>query len=181
MTETLLAALAEVGSYESQEAESRLTALLSGSTDEQDDLIYESFRSMAFGRSRATWPLIARLTATYVVKKGSKLDTAFRRLAWLLERCEDEDVIFLRAAATASLRLLALPGNERQTGIEWSPRGGGGLSVRANNRSESVKGKGSGGQIVNLLVDARLASTGQDGEGRIHRTVLKSLDRVLRT
>lgn len=185
MLDGLLAAVAEAGNYDASESEGRLNMLLSDCTEEQEELIYESFRAMAFGKSRDAWPIICRLTAHYVVKKGGKPDKSFKRLARFLERCEDMDLKLLREALAASTRLLSeadpsLPPKH----VSWQPVGGG-LSLSAHSmttRSARVTAGGDHGrQLVNLLVDSRIASTGQHGELLVTRVSVASLTRLFRT
>jgi len=97
----LIEGLATAGDLPPDEAAQRIGDLLAGSSDREDDLLYAAFRSMAYARSDAAWPYIARLTAEYL-HHGQAADSFFKRASWLLERCEDEDVKLLVEAMQVS-------------------------------------------------------------------------------
>jgi hypothetical protein len=114
MTEVLDDAIRDAdGSDGSQGME----AYVAGSGPDQEDLLYDTFRSMAFGRSRAAWPYIARMTADYLVNRGGRPDTFFKRTAWLLEQCEDEDIVVLGEIVSATVSVLADMADHRVAGV----------------------------------------------------------------
>lgn len=149
MLDGLLNAVADVGHYDHQEAENRLAALLVDCTQDQEDLVYDTFRAMAFGRSREAWRYILRLTAEYIVERQGKPDDFFRRTAWLLERCEADDIDSLRSALGQSRERIAT-GKELlgeiykggMAGIAWRPskEENSGIQVQSVHNGLSVGG-----------------------------------------
>lgn len=109
-----------------------LESYLQEAREDQEDLLYETFRSMAFSKSRAAWPYIARMTADYLKNRGGKPDTFFKRMAWLLERCEDEDVHFIARALVLTRECVnEATGEAEDPVVEWTHGGGGALTVSA--------------------------------------------------
>lgn len=140
------------------------------------DTLYEAFRSFAFTRTEAAWPYIGRLTADYVAHRR-RIDTLFRRAAWLLERCEEEDVVMLVQATTFTRDLLAQAADPEVLGVVWcgqeyaDPLGIDyqhrpyGLSVNAAVKpgldavgvARLVPGESRGTDVLRLVQDARFA------------------------
>lgn len=98
----LIAAVANLKGYDSREAESRFTALLADCSPEVEGLLYDTHRAIFLGRSKEAWPLLLRLTADRIANHEGKSDEFSRRVAWLLERSEDADVVLLREALRVS-------------------------------------------------------------------------------
>lgn len=73
------------------QAEAEVARMLHEGTAEQDEALYQMFRSMAFSRSPAAWPYIARMTAEYI-NEQRPADEFFRRLGLFLERAAEPDV-----------------------------------------------------------------------------------------
>lgn len=172
MLDELVARFAELNGYDDRMADEGLHRLLTDSTQEQEDLIYESFKSMAFGKSRWAWPYMARLTADYLVHRDGTSDSFFKRAAWLLERCESEDIAFLKGAFSVTRgSLVAFRGEYGDVasafeGYEWVPNPGQLLVVSLSpqdeerspmQRFEHDLGIDRNEDVVALLLESRLA------------------------
>lgn len=77
------------------DAEDEVRRMLHDGTAEEDEALHQMFRSMAFSRSPAAWPYIARMTAEYV-NDGRPVDEFFRRLGVFLERAAQPDIKWCR-------------------------------------------------------------------------------------
>lgn len=86
---------AAVGRMPPEEAEIEVRRLLTEGAPEADDQLHEAFRKINAASSGASWPYIARMTATYL-QEGRPSDNFFRRCGWLLERCVPTDIEFLQ-------------------------------------------------------------------------------------
>ncbi|MES2643877.1 MAG: hypothetical protein V4850_30595 [Myxococcota bacterium] len=168
---SLVAALGGLKGLPPDEAARELDELLTTSEPgvrDPHEALYETFRSFAFTRSEAAWPFIARMTAEYV-ERGCKVDSHFRRTAWLLERCDAEDVDLLVAALTecrgrideapegfhllaAGDRLKVKPEHQRVTFDD------GGMYLEAGHQRVATPSVARG--LLVLLRDSRLALPG---------------------
>lgn len=117
--EGLLAEVAALGGYDAAEAESRFVALLADCDGAHEDLIYDMHRAVCLGRSRAAWPYVFRLAADRIVNHGGVADHFSRRLAWLLERCEDGDIAVYRQAVASSRAPVAAARSLGESGVRW--------------------------------------------------------------
>ncbi len=115
----LLAAVAALGGYDADEAESRFVALLEDCDGAQEELIYDMHRAVCLGRSRAAWPYVFRLAADRIVNHGGVADLFSRRLAWLLERCEDGDIVVYRQAVASSRASVTPARAAGPGGVRW--------------------------------------------------------------
>jgi hypothetical protein len=119
-------AIADLGNYDRAEAESRFIVIMATATQEQKDLIFESFRAIVFSRSEAARRYICLVTAECIVHCQGKPDTFFKRAAWLLERCEEGDVLVLEEACRDTVvALRGPPSGEVPLSVLWEFYGGG--------------------------------------------------------
>ncbi len=137
----LVESLVELEGLAEPEASQRLEhILLAGEpgTGDPHEALYQSFRSFAFTRTEAAWPYIARLTADYLVE-NAPIDSFFRRMAWLLERCEDHDVEVLRVAARTTAEKLSRGVSFPNALVTWSCTPGAvDMHVEVINASDGV-------------------------------------------
>lgn len=118
----LIAALAELEALTPEAAGVKLDALLTTAVEgvrDPHEVVYETFRHFAFTRAEAAWPYIATMTAEYLAAKRP-VDKFFRRMGWLLERCEAEDIEVLRAAARATAEELSKPRDFTHRLVTWN-------------------------------------------------------------
>lgn len=101
------------------------------------DRIYDTFRHTANVRSEAAFPYIAMLTAPYAVG-GKPPDEFFRRVAWLLERCEDEDIPVLRQAAHDTNSKVQRRENAANATVTWDFGKGPTVVVEFINAGEPI-------------------------------------------
>lgn len=190
MRDGLLEAVTELGNYEGEEAEHRLDVLLAECTPDQEELVYQSFKAMAFGKSSAAWPYILRITADRLVNHGGAPDTFFRRAAWMLERCEEDDLPMIEAACRASAEFLALAEHVSALGVVWCTADGGrGLTINA------TKGPGldaavptrvvapdgfRGADVIGLVQEARFARLTNHERAFISRKYVDKLSTLFR-
>lgn len=99
--EVLVDEWAAVGRMTPEEAEPEVRRLLTEGDPNADDQLHEAFRRMNSSTSGASWPYIARMTATYL-QEGRATDAFFRRCGWLLERCGNSDIGILADLAEDS-------------------------------------------------------------------------------
>ncbi|MBK7759565.1 MAG: hypothetical protein IPI35_24840 [Deltaproteobacteria bacterium] len=128
---SLVDALCRLKGCPPEEAAAQLDEILTSGQPWVGDphkVLYETFRSFAFTRTQAAWPYISQMTAEYIEQRKT-VDTFFRRMGWLLERCEDEDVALLREAFVWSGDVIAGKRKEvtfdrqHHSGITWSQSG----------------------------------------------------------
>ncbi len=163
-TSGLLEAVAESGTYDAKEADARLTMVLSSTKPEVQDMAYAQGIALLTSRTRAAWPYILRVTAECIVHRGGVPDAFFTRALWLLERCEDGDIEFLRAALSRSEAVLRSLSSPSQAGIEWSYQGHQGVRITINPEPDPpfepsyVEGDQGrlGADVVELLGESRL-------------------------
>lgn len=137
----LIESLATAGDLPPDEAATRIQGLLAGGSDREDDLLYAAFRSMAYSRSDAAWPYIARLAAGYL-HHGQPADSFFKRVSWLLERAEEPDMAILREAVDHTHHVLTFAQEGLKDrpdlalqGVAWrysQPAGGRPLKMKIN-------------------------------------------------
>ena len=165
----LVASLVELDPLpEAAQSERLERILLAGEpgTGDPHQALYEAFRSFAFTRTEAAWPYIALMTADYV-HHNRPVDKFFRRMGWLLERCEEEDIEVLRAAARATSAKLSEPPDFPNLLVTWKcVTTSAEMEVDVVNADEgvgsSLMGNGGAGDtaadaVRALLAESRLA------------------------
>lgn len=159
----LLAEVAGLDGYDQAECEKRfIAAIMDCERQGLGDLLYDHHRAIYFGKSRAAWPYVVKLTADHIKNKGGQPDNYSRRMARLLERCEEEDLEVLKVAARCTLGMLSkFPASDGQ--YSWTDHSTGALNIGPWKETGSVKRqevKTAGllhtADIINLVDDARL-------------------------
>lgn len=164
----LVDALAELDGLPRDEAAKKLDDLLtSGEPGVRDphEVLYETFRSLAFTRTEAAWPYIAKLTASYLpgtYREQKPVDDYFRRMGRLLERCEQRDIVALRKVAEATLTQASAANAPKAGNYAWVDRGNGIMEVGFQSAPApasvpvTLATLYDGGDLINLVEDARL-------------------------
>lgn len=143
------------------EAEAEVRRLMTVGDPAHDEKLYEAFRHRAFLRSAAAWPYIARMTAMYA-REGRAADDFFRRMGWLLERCETNDIEAIYKASRATAEALGKHGGTAPK-VHWSALGDGvdvHIVTPTQGTSPWLDATGASTasvQAVDLLAEARVA------------------------
>lgn len=99
--ELLVLELAKETDSSPPDAAERLERLLAGAGPVLEEKLYNAWRSRALMRSSKAWKYMARLTAKDI-RDARPVDLFFKRVSFVLERCEDEDIGLLETACAGT-------------------------------------------------------------------------------